>query len=276
MRQLFKRGIDFVRNNQTIISSLLLIFVVVGALFLNSYVTMNRFQDNLDRDLRAKAVLAEDIIGVAAADYFSNLPSGAVQLQSKLTDISSHDSEIAAISLYTFDAASNSYLPVAQTAQDAAGTQDPQQELMAANARKFALSVDDAFAYLSSEGGVRYWNVAKAVRAQDGTVEGVLLMQLSLAENDALVEKTITQVYLLSLGAMIVVLLLVFNHLRLFAYEVKAKKLEEIDKMKDDFISMASHELKSPLTAISGYSELIGDTLKNPAQEGAVTAQKNI
>jgi signal transduction histidine kinase len=134
-----------------------------------------------------------------------------------------------------------------------------ESEKISQNAIKFSLSVDDAFAYVSNVGGNRYWNVVKAVRGDDGKVKGVLLLKLSLAQNDALVEKTIFQVYLLSVGAMIVVLLLVFNHIRLFAFEVRAKKLEEIDKMKDDFISMASHELKSPLTAIRGYVELLGD-----------------
>jgi two-component system phosphate regulon sensor histidine kinase PhoR len=61
---------------------------------------------------------------------------------------------------------------------------------------------------------------------------------------------------------MLIVLLLVLNHIRLFAFEVRAKKLEEIDKMKDDFLSMASHELKSPLTAIRGYSDLLADMLE--------------
>jgi signal transduction histidine kinase len=102
-------------------------------------------------------------------------------------------------------------------------------------------------------------------------VKSILLLKLSLAENDALVQKTIFQVYLLSIGAMLIVLLLVFNHIRLFAFEVKAKKLEEIDKMKDDFISMASHELKSPLTAIRGYVELLADITK---EEGAKTGKE--
>ena len=271
MEQTFKRGFDFIRNNLTIISSLLLIFVVVGALFLNSYITVSRFQDNLDKTLQTKAVLAEDIIGIAAADYFSDPSVGASTLQTKLTQIQKNDSDVTSIALFTFDSASNSYLPIVQVSQQ---PQDPQKELVAENARKFALSVDDAFAYLSNEDGVRYWNVAKAVREKDGTVDGILLMKLSLAQSDALVEKTIVQVYLLSIGAIIVVLLLVLNHLSLFAYEIRAKKLEEIDRMKDDFISMASHELKNPLTAIIGYSELLADTFENRDELDTIAAQK--
>ena len=36
-----------------------------------------------------------------------------------------------------------------------------------------------------------------------------------------------------------------------------AVKLKELDKLKDDFVSSVSHELRSPLAAISGYVELL-------------------
>ena len=40
------------------------------------------------------------------------------------------------------------------------------------------------------------------------------------------------------------------------------KRLEDLDKQKDEFVSMAAHELRSPLTAIKGYVSMIieGDT----------------
>src|SRR3989304_9839023 len=42
----------------------------------------------------------------------------------------------------------------------------------------------------------------------------------------------------------------------------KYGKIKEIDKEKDEFISMAAHELRAPLTAIKGYLSMIieGDT----------------
>jgi signal transduction histidine kinase len=40
-----------------------------------------------------------------------------------------------------------------------------------------------------------------------------------------------------------------FNHM--------AVKLKELDRLKDDFVSSVSHELRSPLAAISGYVELL-------------------
>lgn len=44
--------------------------------------------------------------------------------------------------------------------------------------------------------------------------------------------------------------------------EVLNQKLKDMDKQKDEFVSMAAHELRSPLTAIKGYISMIveGDT----------------
>jgi len=262
MKKFINRGIIFVRNNPTIIYSLLLIFVVVGALFLNSYFILTRFQENADKTLRTKAVLAEDVMTVLARDYFSNLTLNKDKLAEKIAEIQKNDPEIAEMSVYETNTTVEGYAQLISSRSLAVQDQTlAEPEKISQNAIKFALSVDDAFAYVSNINGDRYWSVVKAVRGTDGAIKGVLLLKLSLAQSDALVEKTISQVYLLSIGAMLVVLLLVFNHIRLFAFEVRAKKLEEIDKMKDDFISMASHELKSPLTAIRGYVELLTDIL---------------
>lgn len=275
MKELIKRGGNFVRNNPTIIYSLLLIFVVVGALFLNSYVILSRFQNNIDKTLRTKAVLAENIVSIAALDYFSDLSANTEKLQDKITEIQRSDSEIAEMTVYALGSGQDEFVPIISSRNDENDLfTDPAAEQIAIKAKKLALSMDDAFAYVSAFNGNRFWNVVKAVRGGDGKMQGILLLKLSLAENDALVEKTIMQVYFLSIGAMIIVLLLVLNHIRLFAFEIKAKKLEEVDKMKDDFISMASHELRSPLTAISGYADLLSDILKNNKEEADLVVQK--
>jgi signal transduction histidine kinase len=40
-------------------------------------------------------------------------------------------------------------------------------------------------------------------------------------------------------------------------FNIMAVKLKELDQMKDDFVSSVSHELRSPLSAIAGYVELL-------------------
>ena len=44
--------------------------------------------------------------------------------------------------------------------------------------------------------------------------------------------------------------------------------LQELDRKKDEFLSVASHELRTPLTTIKGYTQLLSQTLTDlPAEE---------
>ncbi len=53
------------------------------------------------------------------------------------------------------------------------------------------------------------------------------------------------------------------------------KKLHDIDKSKDEFISMASHQLRTPLTSVKGYISMVleGDMGKISAQQREVLEQ---
>jgi signal transduction histidine kinase len=49
--------------------------------------------------------------------------------------------------------------------------------------------------------------------------------------------------------------------------EESRRRLEEIDRMKSDFISVVTHELRTPVTAIMGYSEIIQNNVKPDRQK---------
>jgi signal transduction histidine kinase len=54
-------------------------------------------------------------------------------------------------------------------------------------------------------------------------------------------------------------MLLLLVNSRLFQYAILYRKLRELDKAKDDFISIASHELRTPITAMSGFFSMLAD-----------------
>jgi len=55
--------------------------------------------------------------------------------------------------------------------------------------------------------------------------------------------------------------------LRLDNSEKIQKQLEEIDQLKNDFISIASHEVCTPITAIMGYTEILLDDVESKQQK---------
>ncbi len=56
------------------------------------------------------------------------------------------------------------------------------------------------------------------------------------------------------------------------------KKLQELDRLKDEFISIASHELKSPIQPIFGFAELAqsGDIDQKEAWDGVTALAKKL
>jgi signal transduction histidine kinase len=54
------------------------------------------------------------------------------------------------------------------------------------------------------------------------------------------------------------------------------QKLEKLDKSKSNFISVAAHELKTPLTLIEGYTAMLGDLLPKENDSAPRTLLKGI
>src|SRR5205823_7046312 len=47
--------------------------------------------------------------------------------------------------------------------------------------------------------------------------------------------------------------------------------LQELDRKKDEFLSVASHELRTPLTTIKGYTQLLAQTINDLPPEERMT-----
>lgn len=50
---------------------------------------------------------------------------------------------------------------------------------------------------------------------------------------------------------------MLINHFRFVQYAELFRQQKELDQMKDDFISIATHELKAPMTVIKGYLSMV-------------------
>jgi signal transduction histidine kinase len=246
-----KNGVLFVRKNPIIIFSLLLIVAVATVIFFNTYYSVSKFQNNTDALLHSKAVLAEDIFSAFVVDNFDDNQ----KTQEIINKVKETDSEVISIDVLKPTQDLENFEIVASSDKQKVGTQTDDDIAF------MAWKIPQGIAFLNADKDERFWQVVKTLQTDDEK-KGLIAMNISLADNDELIKQSINRMYWVTILSLIIVLLLVANHARLFKYAVRVTKLEEVDKMKDDFISMASHELRMPLTVISGYTDLLQDSMQ--------------
>ena len=247
---LLKQGIVFIKDNPSIIYSLILIFIIPTCLFVNIYYTVTSFQKNVNTTLQTEAVLIEDVIGKLISKDISDFS----YLQQKVDQIQKDNSEINNLKIYIFE---EDYFKLV------AGQEEERKGMPIDDEKALAWIHDEGIAHLTKRDGQRYWDIVKPFWDIEGRKTGLISMSFSLAQTDALIQRTVDYSYIILVIILIIVLFLVVQHTRLFEYALLLKKLKEVDQMKDDFISIAAHELRTPLTAISGYASLLKESLIN-------------
>ncbi len=106
--------------------------------------------------------------------------------------------------------------------------------------------------------GTKTWAVGTII--SDGEdINGIVVVNFGFDRVNALVASVFNQSLFILMGVVAVVFLLLLNHFKFVNYSVLFKKLKEVDQLKNDFLSVATHELKSPMAVIKGSLENIND-----------------
>ncbi|MFZ2192993.1 MAG: HAMP domain-containing sensor histidine kinase [Candidatus Moraniibacteriota bacterium] len=252
MNESIKKIIDFIRNNPSILYSLILIIFIPIAIALNTFIISNNFQKNIDVIIQKKAVLVENIINTSLQNKLSNQE----KLQLLIEEIKKENNEISYLAIIRPNQEKEEFTIIASTK-----TEDINSNLVdiKKNQALLAWNNKEGIAFLDGNNKERFWNITKYLKDESGKKTALISLSFSLVESDNLINSTINNSYVILILTILIVILLVANHTRLFSYAISLEKLKEVDKMKDVFISMASHELRSPLTAIQGYIELFKD-----------------
>jgi len=261
MTNFLKQGIIFIKNNPAILSSIALVIIVPLSLYFCTSFLVKSFQQNIDFILQRKALMVESIFSIYAVEHY-NEPQ---ELEAKVQQIALNNPEIANLKIYLPSGEDNFEIIAYQ-----APKKDYQPEV-SETSLLLAWHKNQAIAYLSQENGERFWNVIKPFYDENGQKLGLISIAMSLQETDNLIFQKIKQVYIFLLIAIVLVLLLILQHTRLFQYVNLFKKLREVDRAKDSFMNMAIHELRSPVVNIRGYirelQEELGPQLKPEQKE---------
>jgi len=121
----------------------------------------------------------------------------------------------------------------------------------------------------------RYWKIGMPL-TKNGKKIGVLSMKTSSKIVDELTRENRNKSLYLLFAEIIIVVLFILLAVRFWDYILLYKKIKELDEMKDEFISIASHELRTPVTGIKGYSSMILDGSFGEVNEKTRNAAKTI
>jgi len=240
------------------LSSLVLVVLIPVLIYANVFFTISVFQEHIDDSLHLKATLAQTIFGILASGII-NEPE---ILQEKIEEIGKMEGAEAIVNLQII------------------APEDREFKIIAAKNKKDigAIVTKDAtvimpwyqgrpFANLRKENDKRVWYVVDSFYNEQEERAGLISLTLSLEQTDALIHRTVWKSYLILFATVLVVLFLVAHHTRLFGYVVLYNKLKEADRMKDNFIRMATHELQSPIINIRGHLEVLEEEISGALTE---------
>jgi signal transduction histidine kinase len=236
--------------------ALVVLTVIPSLLIANTVWLLLVTKSNLDAELRRKANVAVESFA-STAQVLSAEPGTMATHDAILSRVAStlagSEKDITAIQLLRPEA--GSYVVAASESGSEQGARVDNVLLRAAWDQKTTVAalVDQ------SESGSRSWRVVVPLLDSSGHPWALASLVTSGAATDRAQTQTIWTSILVLVVILAIMVALLINHLRFAAYADLFRRQQELDQLKDDFISIATHELKSPMSVIKGYISMVLD-----------------
>lgn len=250
MHQYFKDGIEFLFSHKQLLYTGLLFILIPGLFIFSSQWFLSLAQENQERIERDRIALFQDTYSSLAQPLLTEPDT----LQQSIEEIVVQNPAIEALAVVKKQ--KEGFVVVASKNPDLVGTIDT------TNTFGYSTSVlqpDRSSVFTTTESGIRHWVAFRALPDIEGNVSHFLVTDISMAHIDAIASQNVLLAYSVLFVVVVALLLLLIYQARVTDYAALYQKLKALDQTKDDFISVAAHELRSPLTAIRGYAEILRD-----------------
>lgn len=259
-----KIRVKFLKNFQLVFAIVLILFIPTSLLLYNFFL-VGTIKENMDFEYRDKASLS---ISIAREAIKEDWPDKEL-MQKKIKKIGNNNPQIEALDVLVPVDNSGDFKICCSLSPQARGETLSQtlnniawnEEFIAFTTNSSASSSLQKMTREDASSPTRYQMVMRTFSNDRGEKVGMLSMKISLEDVEKLNKKLIFWSWIISILLVITLLLFVATNFKLFRYVVGFQKLREVDEMKDEFISIASHELRAPLTAIRGFTSMMQEVL---------------
>ena len=270
----FKNAFVFIRQNPAIMYSMALIFLLPLSLYLSTFFIVDQFQNMIDNNVIAQSTSIRNVLAPLVTQDFSRpeLMQAAINKIASAENGTEQDNNSNASSTISTTTAAelggnslgiknirviireNKVFKVI-AAQNQPGVGETVDTSVSFNGEGLI-----ALAWSNAEPEQSYViaNNQKYWRMVDPLIDPKTKEPYALVVEDipfSGIEQGITNTIWLAFGIttiiVLITLVLVLNHTSLFSYVTLSKRLQEQNKAKDNFIRMATHELRHPVTAIT-------------------------
>ncbi len=219
------------------------VLIVVNTLFITT-----QMRNNLDAELRRKADLSNTIFATQVAGVLGD-DNKTLKLQSMVDTLQSARPDLSDIEVAQRIDGQWATIASSNAARKGKIFGSAQHDIVSQQRRSVARLIN----ITDPQGNeAEAWYVVSPVQDSIGNMLGVVAMNVSTADAQQAMSRTLMFSFGILLASIVVALVLLYNHFRFVGYAHLLDKQKELNQTMTDFLSVATHELKAPMTVIKG------------------------
>ena len=244
-RMFNKPKTHFISSNKQLVYGVVLVIVIPLLVVANSLFFIREFNNVLTHEQQRQAIL----IGEVTESFVLESLDSPETLQRLISETISRNSELTD---FLVSVPQDGELVVVASANE-----DRVATINNTTSAFFSAQKKESIAQRVAKGDEQFWLVQYPITDIDGGVVALLSIELSTNSIDTEAGALLLKLFIILAVIVLVIIFLLASNTKLFQYAILYKRLKEIDSAKDDFISIASHELRTPITAMRNYFSML-------------------